>query len=410
MISLAKRERAQQARAIVGVDAGKYQHVMVIRPHGCGDTKPFAFDATRAGFEGARERILSCAPDLTPPTVLVGIEFASNYGFTFAHYLREAGFQIVSVLPAHTKRWKEVTLNQPLKTDAKDAGNIADLTSIGHFVSFPFLEQEYADLRYLVSARERVSVLRSSEVTRLRSVLQVVFPEFEEVFPHFNKKTPFVVLREFPSPDAVIKAPKRRVLKVIKDASRGHLGEAKYQQLLEAARRTIALPGAQSVLKDEIPMLLRRIEVYTEDAAALEEEMVRTLHALPEAEALLTVPGLAPVTAAVFLGCIGDPRAYESGKQILKLAGLTLIERSSGILRGKQRISKRGKPVLRRFAYLFAVRSVQEDGIFRAEFERMVQRNGGRKIAALVALSRKALRLMYQVAKHRAPFDPARLG
>jgi hypothetical protein len=45
----------------------------------------------------------------------------------------------VSILPAHAKRWKEVTHRLPLKTDAKDALGITDLTAHGHFVSFPFL-------------------------------------------------------------------------------------------------------------------------------------------------------------------------------------------------------------------------------------------------------------------------------
>ena len=35
---------------------------------------------------------------------------------------------------------------------------------------------------------------------------------------------------------------------------------------------------------------------------------------------------MAPVTAAVFLGSIGDPAAYDSSKQVLRVAGLTLVE------------------------------------------------------------------------------------
>ena len=410
MISYEKRRRAQEAAAVVGVDAGKYEHTLVVRPRGRADSKPFSFKTTRAGFDSAVERIFAAAPGVRPEEVLVGIEFASNFGFTFAHYLHRKGFGVVSVIPAHTKRWKEVAQNQPLKTDAKDALGITDLTAQGHFVSFPFLEPAYADLRYLVSARERVSVLRSATVTRVRSVLQVVFPEYEEVFPHFGKKTPLVLLKAFYSPEAFLTAPKRKVMHVLRKASRGHLGEETYEKLITAARETIALPGAQSVLKDEIPLLLERIDLLTRQLRILEERMVEAMRTLPEAEALLTIPKLAPVTAAVFLGSVGDPRSYESSKQILKLAGLSLVERSSGILRGPKRISKRGKPVLRRYAYLFAVRSIQRGGVYRAEYERLVQRNGGRKIPAVVAISRKALRLMFQVARSRAPFDPARTG
>jgi hypothetical protein len=54
---------------------------------------------------------------------------------------------------------------------------------------------------------------------------------------------------------------------------------------------------------------------------------------------------------------------------VLRVAGLTLVERSSGLLKGQKRISKRVRPVFRRHAYIFAVRSVQKDGIFRSEYE-----------------------------------------
>lgn len=183
MISFPKRERAQQAAAVVGVDAGKFSHTLVIRPRGQADSKPFSFPTTRQGFEAAVAFLRQQAPAAELCKMLVGIEFAGNYGFTFAHFLAELGIPIVSVLPAHTKRWKDVAHNQPLKTDAKDVGTITDLLGQGHFVTFPFLAPAYADLRYLVAARERLSLLRRAVMTQLRTLLQVVFPEFETIFP-----------------------------------------------------------------------------------------------------------------------------------------------------------------------------------------------------------------------------------
>jgi transposase len=112
----------------------------------------------------------------------VGIEFAGCYGFTFAHYLDQLGFQVVSVLPSATKRWKHVIHGQRLKTDPTDALVITDLLAQGQFVTCPFLQQTYADLRYLVAARERLSLRGRAVICQVRSLLQVVFPECEAVF------------------------------------------------------------------------------------------------------------------------------------------------------------------------------------------------------------------------------------
>lgn len=111
------------------------------------------------------------------------------------------------------------------------------------------------------------------------------------------------------------------------------------------------------------------------------------------------------MTAAVFLGSIGNPQVYDSSRQILRIAGLSMVERSSGQVRGKVRVSKRGRPELRRQAFMFALRAVRSsDGIFRADYERILTNNGGRKMPALVAISRKALKLMYSVARDRRPY------
>lgn len=258
MIAFEKRARAQQATAVVGVDAGKFEHTLVVRPHGKADSKPLSFPTTRTGFFKAVQYIAGLTGSAPPATILVGIEFAGNFGFTFAHYLNQLGFQLVSVLPSHTKRWKEVTHNRNLKTDAKDALSITDLAAQGHFVTFPFLKPAYAELRYLVSGRDRLQTLRKGCITRLRMVLQVVFPEFEGIFSSVVKPTPLALLEALPGPEDILNSPKRQVMKILRTASRNHLGDETYEQLVTAASNTLALPLAQGALKAEIGLLAAR--------------------------------------------------------------------------------------------------------------------------------------------------------
>lgn len=408
MNSHEKRQRALQAAAIVGVDAGKFHHALVVRPRGARDSRPVGFPTTRAGFDDAAERILTivraAVPDATPAQILVGIEFAGSYGFTFAHYLHQRGFQIVTVLPSDTKRWKEVTHHQALKTDSKDALGITDLTAQGHFVSFAFLEPVYAELRFLVSTRERFSLQRRATITRLKSTLELVFPEFERIFPQIQKPTAVAVLEAFPGPAALLAAPRRKVLALLRKASRNHLGEDTCTALLDAAQATLGLPMAQGAPAREVPLLVEQLRLVEAHLKVIEREMAAVLTRVPEGEFLLTIPGVQAVTAATFIGSVGNVQAYESSRQILRLAGLSLVEASSGTHKGKERISKRGRPVLRRHAYIFALRCVRKGGLFREEFEAMVARNGGIKVKALAALSRQVLKIMYTVARERRPF------
>lgn len=51
--------------------------------------------------------------------------------------------------------------------------------------------------------------------------------------------------------------------------------------------------------------------------------------------------------------------------------------------------------------YMFAVRSVTKDGIYRADYERGLARNPKLPKKVLVGISRKALRMMFRVAVTR---------
>lgn len=49
---------------------------------------------------------------------------------------------------------------------------------------------------------------------------------------------------------------------------------------------------------------------------------------------------------------------------------------------------------------------MRRDGLYRAQFEAMLERNGGRKMPAVVAMGREMLRLMFSIAKERRVFTP----
>ncbi|MGD2069909.1 MAG: transposase [Gemmatimonadota bacterium] len=81
-----------------------------------------------------------------------------------------------------------------------------------------------------------------------------------------------------------------------------------------------------------------------------------------------------------------------------------VVSDSSGVRAGRDRLSKRGRPTLRKHAFMFAMRNVRRDGLYRAQFERLVHERRRPKKEAIVILERKALRMMYRIARERRPF------
>ena len=117
-------------------------------------------------------------------------------------------------------------------------------------------------------------------------------------------------------------------------------------------------------------------------------------------------------TACVLWAGVGDPRDYPCGAAYRKAMGLNLTEHSSGTVRGRLHVSKRGDPRVRQWLYFAALRLlVKRAGVVRQWYHAKKARDGGgREVKrALVAVMRKLALALYQVGARGAAFDPARL-
>jgi transposase len=66
--------------------------------------------------------------------------------------------------------------------------------------------------------------------------------------------------------------------------------------------------------------------MIAELSQAIEQEAERS----PEAQRLMTHPGVGPLTALVFVLIIGDAERFPCGKQVASYLGLLPLEKSSG--------------------------------------------------------------------------------
>ncbi len=143
--------------------------------------------------------------------------------------------RIVSVLPAHTKKAKELDDNSPNKSDQIDAALISRLTGEGRFVPFPFLSDDLARLKLLIMQRHRLTVEATRYKNRLQGMLDLGWPELLGAFSSIEKRTPLAILRRWPLPQDLATASPRTVRRLIKKVSRGHVSADKTREIIEAA-------------------------------------------------------------------------------------------------------------------------------------------------------------------------------
>lgn len=400
---------ARQFPVHVGVDTSKTFHVLVVRGPDGRRCKAFRADVSRAGFDRADQELVDRYPAVPRERMLVGLEFAGHHGFTFAHDLARRGYPVVNVLPAVTKKTKEIEDNSPLKTDAKDAALIAKLTGDGAFVRFPFLDEPYVTLRLLATERHRLSCEAVRFKNRLQGMLDLAWPEYLRHFADLTHPTPRALLERWPLPQDLRAAAPQAVRRLAKRVSQNHYGPAKVDALLQAARDTVALTQGADARRLAILGLLERWAVVREQLATVDAALAASVATCRPARALLTLPEVSAVCAATIVAELGTPDDYEHPRQVLKLAGMNLVEKSSGLYRGRTRQSKRGRPELRRQLFLLAGRWVRADrGLYRPYYEALLARNGGLKTKAVCAVARKLVPLVLAVAQSGEPFDRER--
>ncbi len=402
-----KAAYARQFPVHIGIDTAKTFHVLVAMGPDGRRSAPLRVEVGRAGFDAADAHLQALFPGLGSARMLVGLEFAGHHGFTFARFLADRGYPVVNVLPAATKRTKEVEDNSPLKSDAKDAAQVAKLVSFGVFVRFPFLISPYVELRLLTTQRHRLTVEATRFRNRLQSTLDLAWPEFAGFWSGVEKRTPLALLARWPLPQDLLRAAPATVRRLIHQTSRGHVAPERIRALLAAARATIALPEAAPERRLELTQLLARWALVRAQLAEVEARIQHYVAQCPEARVLLTVPEVRAVSAATIVAELGTPADFQHPRQVLKLAGMNLTGRQSGQREGRRRQSKRGRPMLRRQLFLLAGRWCQPRGLSRPDYDAMRAR-GMPGTKAVCAVARKLVPLLLAVLQSGEPFDLAR--
>jgi transposase len=369
---------------IATVDGGSDKHFGYYRCPDGSECKAFDFWNNGRGFKEFWERISSITKTYGLEEIIVGFESTGAYMETLVQFLRnKKGVRLVQVNPMHTKRLKELTGNSPLKTDRKDPKVIADIIELGHALTVVIPEGPAAELRRLTQGRERTIASR----TRLFNQLQSA----QHLLRHYSTAEEIVALGE------------ASLATLLRKVSRGRLREDRARALFEAANESVGVRDGRSSMLLEIKLMLDTIASYDRFIDGMETEMVRYLEQIPYSRAILSLKGIGPVTAAGLIGEVGDFTKFKTISEVMKLAGLDLYEVSSGKHRGKLRISKRGRPLIRKLLYFAALSSVRKGGVMHEWYQSALGR-GMVKTKALVAVSRKLLGLIFALVRDHSVY------
>ena len=398
---------------VIGADIGSEKHDIRAFDYRGREfsKKAYEFANNEEGFAMAKAWILSIREERHMENVFVGMEPTGHYWINFASWLMNEGITVVTVNPHHVKKSKELDDNLNRKTDHKDPKVIAGLVNEGRY-SMPYLpEGLYAELRSLNNLRMMNTEEKTRCLNRLERWLSIYFPEYHTVYKDVSGVGSLLLLEQAALPEDVIRLGADGINKIWRAAKLRGTGYSKALQIISAARHSIGRKEGLEIARAEIQWLTETLRTYIK----WEEDLLVRIDALaeriPYIENILQIKGLGIRTVTGILAEIGDISRFDSAKQVQKLAGLALVEDSSGKHKGKTVISKRGRKRLRYHLYQASLVLIAQNDVFREIYDYYRLREGKplKKMQALMAVACKLLRVLYAMITKGVKYDPEKL-
>ncbi|HET7626930.1 MAG TPA: IS110 family transposase [Bacillales bacterium] len=407
-----KINQVTEQTLVIGMDIAKRTHfACFVDDRGRVLQKAFSVQQSREGFETFYHRILKAMKEFGKTEVLVGIEPTGHYWLNLAYFLEDMGIPLVMTNPMHVKRSKELDDNLPTKNDRKDALVIARLLKDGRF-SYPRLLKDFeAELRAGATFRRKLTEEMGAVKNQMIRWLDRYFPEFTQVFPSFGKMA-LAALECTPFPSDLAQKQPEVILSLYREVEGMKSPQKpKATQLIHLAGKSIGVTEGREMARFEIAALVRRFRQLEQEIEDISKRLTELVKTSVEYKWLSSVPGLGDATIVDLLAEIGSFSHYQDPRQLIKLAGLTLRENSSGQHKGQKRISKRGRRRLRALLFRVMMPMIRHNEAFRTMHDYYTKRtvNPLRKKQSIVVLCGKLLKVLHGICVKHTAFDAQRM-
>ncbi len=389
----------------LGIDVAKRRHVATLLDEaGKRVFKNFSFAQSREGFKSLQHRIE--VVDISTDNILIGMEATGHYWMILYHCLADAGYQVRVINPMMTAARRNVGIRGS-KSDSADSELIARILREADLKFSAVPDDKTRQLRDLMRLRFECAQTLVAEKQRLTALLDLVFPEYATNFSDIFGCASMEVLSQFPTAKDLAKVDIRRLTRILKEKSKGHMGREHAKKLKISAKGSFAMNQSVDSFALEIRFIVQRMNLLSTQIEELAKQAKN--HLKQEQKLLQSIPGIGPVWAPTILAevlPVFHPEEKNGARKFVATAGLDVKLNQSGESKGRGKMSKRGSKYLRTAAMQAAevAALVSCDPMFKGVYDK--QRNRGKKHkVALSHAANKLLHVVFSVLKNRKPYE-----
>jgi Transposase/Transposase IS116/IS110/IS902 family len=344
--------------------------------------------------------------DAEAAEVRVGIE--TDRGLWVAA-LTAAGYVVYGINPLQVARYRERHGVSGAKSDTADAHTLADMVRTDAHQLRPVAGDSAGAQAVKVVARAHKTLIweRARQVQRLRHQLRDFFPAALVAFDDLAAPDTLELLARAPDPAAAARLTSAQVAAALKRARRRNIADRTAAIRSALHRQQLAQPPAVTAACAAVVRALAAvITALNEQITIIQGQVEAHFSQHPDAEIILSQPGLGLILGARVLGEFGDdPHRYASAKARKNYAATSPITRQSG----------KKKNVVARYVHNDRLRDALDGQAFaalsaspgaRAYYDQQRARGAGHR-AALRQLANRLVGILHGCLKTRTLYDEA---
>ena len=245
-----------------------------------------------------------------------------------------AGYTVFAINPLQASRYRERHGVSGAKSDTADAHVLADMVRTDSHQLRPVAgdSAQAAAIKVVTRTHKTLIWERTRCTQRLRHALRDYFPAALEAFEDLDAADTLELLGRAPDPAAAAKLTTAQISAALKRARRRDIAAKaeRIQAVLRAAH--LGQPDiVAAAYAASVRALIAVLATLNEQVKTLQGQVEAFFGQNPDAEIVLSQPGLGPVLAARVLAESGDdPARYASAKARKNYAGTSPITRASG--------------------------------------------------------------------------------
>jgi len=342
------------------------------------------------------------------------LEPTGIYHHLLVQIAHELGFDVRFVNAEDVVKMRQVIFGDFGKTDDRDPQAINAVATHGRTIVVRELPATFRLMRGWGKIYQDAEDELVAAKGRIHRALKLLFPDFAFSTDFLYSASGEAIMDCYGwNPHRIVRDSPGRILDRLRKRSR--ILRRSVERLLEQARASVTSTPAGSLAElaeQQLALAWEELQRHDERRARAREKLETLYLEAREADPRMPEPvkgvvsliGLARLFAEV--GPLDD---FESWRQILRYGGLNLCERKSGQYTGQTKISRKGRPQLRRILNELVLPLVRRGALYGDYYHHKttVEKMEGTK--AMTAVARKVVKMIWGWTRSNAAFDPARV-